>query len=501
MRRLTAHGLAAAALLAPLVVARAAGATPTFQPINTISIGALPLSQSPYAFATPQFGGAATYDGDATKPWLVLLQNQLTPGAGAFRRIGQSGLFPTTTVTVETFSGPGEMHPSSVVVAMTDSYVYRIDAQTGECVWKTYIGRTTATTIHFPGCAGGVPAAEIQCPKENGAAYAFLSSSGGADAASTQFFVPTAYNEVAAGDDPPECGTVVDNRLYALNAATGAPQWVFNVDMTQAAPYATNESPPYPVNGIVGDVDNDTGLWDGCSAVARNRIIFGTIDAQTGQDTLYSVFTDTPGAPGQVEWSAYVGDVQAPLFPAWGRAESCGHLYATTDGNFQTMGTTPAACGSATVPCSLMQGVQLPLSATSTNMFWDSSSPLFGKLLVANSSTIYVVSDDGPTTTLYCTADALESRFPVINGAPQPLGSNVWLGATAPTGSSVVSLAIPTTKPGAPYDCGSQITAFPQSGTVGGITSDINFATGARFLYAPVNGKSGASVVVANYSN
>ncbi|HEY2517491.1 MAG TPA: hypothetical protein VGI39_41745 [Polyangiaceae bacterium] len=492
--------------LASVLVAGAAGATPTFQVINTIAVPTTQVLQTPYGFASSAFAGAPTYDRDPTEPWLIDLTNQFTPGSGSFTRVGAVGASPTTTVTPDVFSAPGEAHPASVIVAMSDSYVYRVDAQTGECVWKTYIGRTTAATINFPGCTGEVPAEEIQCPNEPTGAVTFLSGTVGSDAASTLFFIPTDYDQVAAGDDPPECGTLVDNRLYALNAADGAPAWVFNVDLTSPTPFATNETPPYPVAGIVGDIDNDTGLWDECATVARNRLIFGTIDPGTGQDTLYSIYTDTPGTPGQVEWSANEGDIQAPLFPAWGRAATCGHLYTTTtDGNLHALGTTVDSCGGSAPPCELGKKQPVFLGSNQlgfTQMFWDTSSPLFGKLLVASEATISVLDDQGAGLLPYCTAATVQSKFPTLTSVPTPLGSNLWFGANDRLNNgAVVSLAVPTTAPKAPFDCGSAITSFAQKGTVGDIDSDINMATGARVLYAAVNGSQGSSVVVANYSN
>jgi outer membrane protein assembly factor BamB len=386
---------------------------------------------------------------------------------------------------------------------MNDGYVYRVDASTGACVWKTYIGRTTATTINFPGCTGGVPAAQIQCPQEHGGTVAFLSGGPGADATTTDFYVPTAYDSVVTGDDPDACGTTSDNRLYALNAATGAPDWVFNADPTSPTPYAATDTPPYQVAAIVGDPVPD--MWaDDCSPGNRNEVLVGTVDPGTGQDTLLSV-SAAPGTQGQLLWSTAGGDIQNPLFPAWGQAKTCGHVYATTtSGDFETIGITPGACGGAAVPCFV--GASLPLFTFSgqlggTQMLWDSSSPTFGKLVVANDSTVYILSDDGPSTSIYCTAQTLQAQFPTLSYAPTALGRSAWFGANDRNGNpAIVGLEVPATAPPAPFDCGASFAAFPQAGTVGEIDTDINFATGARVMYAAVNGAKGSSVVVANFT-
>jgi len=505
--------LPACASLACALCGASAEATPSIQVINSIPTGTSPLLQTPAGWASTDYSNVQTYDGDATKPWLIELQNQLTPDGGTASRVGTVGLVPTSEMTDLEFAST-EAHPLAQFVGMSDSYVYRFDAKTGACVWKTFIGRTTATTINFPGCTGSVPASEIQCPNEVGGTLGFLSMTPSADALSSMasadwtVFAPTDYDEVSSGSDPTACGTTTGNRLYALNAATGAPSWVFNKNPSTTTPYALDASPTYAVAGVVGGSDADT-YPDGCAnSPNRLQVLFGTMDPGTetpgSQPTLFAISTAT-GTAGTPNWSAYEGDLQAAFAPAFGQATTCQHLYATTaaDGLFETIGYSQAACGQAAVPCQISPPMSLFVLTPQQGdvyMLWGSNA-LFGKVVVSDQSTVYVLSDNGSSTSLYCSSQKLQATFPTMTSDAVALQQSVWFGATKTDGTNaLVGLEIPLVAPVAPYDCGTSYAATTLPGTVGEIETDIDNATGARVIYDTVAGASESSVIVANFT-
>jgi outer membrane protein assembly factor BamB len=330
-----------ATLVASAVTALAWGGTalaaPGMQVINTIPAGS---AQSMASFGAFGVTTALATDGDVTKPWLITLLNADVPGGASTSRVGPAGLIPTSRITEVKFSDAADAHPVAAIVGMSDGYVYRWDAETGACVWKTYIGRTTATVIHFPGCVGEIAPSDVQCPNESDAAggelTATIDNDMGSASAST-IFVPTAYAEVAAGGDVDACGTPSGNRVYALNAATGEPSWVFNTDTTSQTPYAAQTS-PYAVGPIFGTPVRDT--WDdGCSGgVNRAQLIVGAADPG-GQDTLFAISTAV-ATGGALNWSGAAGDIQTSLAPGLLGYTMCHHLYANTasGGSFETIG-------------------------------------------------------------------------------------------------------------------------------------------------------------------
>ncbi|HEY2513123.1 MAG TPA: hypothetical protein VGI39_19780 [Polyangiaceae bacterium] len=505
LRILLVAAFVAAAAAAP----RAAHAAPTVSLLDRVPVGTSPALQTPYATWWSDLRAAVTYDGDPTLPWLIEIQDAFSPGGGTVNRVGPPGLVPSNGSFISLSFASSDAHPDLAFATMTDDYVYAIDGRTGECVWKTYLGRTTATTINFPGCTGGVAPEDIQCPNESdGAGYAITEGDPSnpnaypTAAASSLVFVTTNYASAAAGDDPDFCGTTSGNRVYALRVDTGQPGWVFNTDPASPTPYAGTDTPPYLVDGIPGGVAFDMG-WDWCSADSggRNQLVFGTPDPKTGQPTLFAV----SAVDGHLNWSGAGGDLTTLPMPYVGMSKSnCQHVYAATGdrGLFESFGITKEACGSSPVPCllsSLSLFTATPFNGYWSSWFYDYSSPLYSKLVVADQSTIHVVSDTGSKLSLYCSASAVSAKYPTL-GVPLAAERSVWAGASDLAGNGVLlGLEVPSTPPSAPFDCGTSYTTLPLEGTAGFITTDIA-PTNARVIYVADQTPGGSSLVVANFT-
>jgi outer membrane protein assembly factor BamB len=294
----------------------------------------------------------------------------------------------------------------AVFVASNDGYVFRIDADTGSCVWKSFVGRTTAAGVDVtPGCTGSVTAACAGDQVVGTPAVRF-----GATESDAIVYVGTRYATTGSG-----CATTSRNRVYALNAVTGDPVWVFNApgvnDYRNAAgPYNMS----YVAEGVFPDV------WDdGCGEPGiRERIYVGS---NAGTGTLWALDALT----GAFVWTAAIGGVRVTPMLSYNAAR-CERLYVgTMDKLVRTYGVTSTACGGGSVPCLIWD--QATSGTVRLNPAVAQYGADIGKIYVSNANRLQVFVDNGASSSTVCTYNPPGSP-PDVKAAPALTGEKVYVG-------------------------------------------------------------------------
>ena len=276
----------------------------------------------------------------------------------------------------------------AVFVASNTGYLFRIDPETGACVWKTFLGRTDATDI-TPGCTGSVTAA---CPGDMVTATPAVRF--GATENASMVYVGTRYTTSGGA-----CATTSRNRFYALNAATGDPVWVFNSATGAGSPYR-NANGSTAVDFIAEGAYPDV-YEDGCGSPGIRDQLYVGADDQGSQDTGWAINALT----GSVVALGAIGGIQTTPILSF-NPQRCERLYVATKSSplglpaLGAIGLTPAACGGGNSPCILW--------ATFT------SGPVFltpsvvqtganrGRILVTSNNRVQLFVDNGSNATASC---------------------------------------------------------------------------------------------------
>ncbi|MEK6608255.1 MAG: hypothetical protein AABZ30_11380 [Myxococcota bacterium] len=422
---------------------------------------ALPLAERPTWCQTTGGGSALTQPGGMT--WWAAPMTFIANGTATSLLTLDSNLgtvLQTTTGVGAITNRPTPVKFSNGVkaafVANNTGYVFRINPDTGACVWKTFIGRTSAAgaTINFPTgdgtCPGSVTAA---CSGDQAVAQPTVRFNvvGGAYVESGSIvYAPTRYATTGPG-----CGTTTRNRIYALDAVTGAPVWVFN---RFASPNDYNNPaatvlPPYNLSFISGAVLPD--VWDdACGAAGIRDVIYAGSTTATTQSTLWAINANS----GALVWSTTVGGlVTAPVLSY--NSALCERLYVGTDASSTTaanksrlksIGLTSTVCGVNPVPCTLWTsgttGNAAFNSAVTLNFSAVNAGAHAGKIVVTSNKTLTIVQDNGATSADVCTyapgtAQAVRSMpylFPAQGkayvGRADGLVAQVALDSTCATG-------------------------------------------------------------------
>jgi outer membrane protein assembly factor BamB len=298
----------------------------------------------------------------------------------------------------------------AVFVASNDGYVFRIDASTGSCVWKSFVGRTTAAGVDVtPGCTGSVAAACAGDQVVGTPAVRF-----GATESDAIVYVGTRYATSGGGG----CGTTSRNRVYALNAVTGDPVWVFNAPGVNdyrnlAGPYSMS----YVAEGVFPDV------WDdGCGEPGiRDRIYVGS---NGGTGTLWGLDALT----GAFVWTASIGGVRVTPILSYNAAR-CERLYVgQTAGRVRAYGITATACGGGAVPCLIWS--RNTSGAVQLNPAVAQYGPDIGKIYVTNNNRMQVFIDNGASASTVCTYNPAGSP-PDVRAEPALTSDKIYVGLTS----------------------------------------------------------------------
>ncbi len=335
----SAGGLGLAILAGPRVARAVTCGTDTVWCVDNAGGGAA-YTTSPVGLSG--YGLANLYAGVGTN---VVALTEAAPATAIFSGKGASfGATISTQVTPIWWN----VASSSLYFAANDQYVYSLDATTGACNWRTYVGRTpsarTAAQLVDPAPCTGTDVVPPCGDSVTGA----LAVNVGASSAASLIYVPT--NDGAVTGSCP----AGENRVYALNAATGVPTWTFNAPADFTATSGGNTVNTIK-NGVYPDVYPDANC---APAVTRNHVVFADsagvayiLDANAG--TLLNA-----GAPSFLTSPAGVFE---PQFSGG----SCGAAYVADNGtggagqgNIRSVSIDPSGCPGGLLtntPCTIAE--------------------------------------------------------------------------------------------------------------------------------------------------
>ena len=303
----------------------------------------------------------------------------------------------------------------------TDGFVYRIDAVTGDCLWRSSIARGSGASTDYMvdnGCKNNF------IPNPCGDSIQLEPSETFTDDDHTTLIIVGTRNGALS------CGsTTVGNRVYAFRADDGSFVWEYDPEPTIKLGAITSLYP---------DI-----YADGCST-QRNQIIVGSLAPAGGGSGALVTINASTGAQIRVDSSSgFAPAVTSESNLTFNDAPRCGHIYsAGTSAVF--LGTVTATPSCTTPPCEITTFGSGSHSYSNVSV----SRTHLGQIVVRQDGNILLLNDNGTSLSLYCSYTPPAANGNVA-GDPGSFGDNFYF---ATSKGSVIEL---------PFDngAGSQTTS------------------------------------------